>query len=1038
MNNRNISILIAVIILSVFNLSFAAENVKNKSDQVQISEDENIKANKATLDKAVGAMNNKDYQSAIVYLTAYINSKPKKYEAYKLRGDSYYALREYDLAQQDYQTAIDLKAADDKLMTGTKYVSAVILGADKQEQLQNPELGNLYGRLMYAQKAQNDYNYEVSYSKAVQYNSHIYLPQPKKEEIARINFPQKYGKVMNPQGIDETIYGAYDDIENEKYTDVIFKSQKIISNYPDYYLGYYLYGIGLNGLEKDEDAIVAFNKAIEKNSYDFESMASLGNIYFDRAQVTFSQDDARKSKEYFNRALKYNKNCYLYHFYIGMNELQLGNNEVAITEFNKAIKIKPNDYNSIYYKSIAQYLKGDYQEVIDSATRLLYKHVSNYNSVLYLRALAQYKLKNYDKSNADLDTILGNFGDIYNADIRVISPKEQTLDNYVYYLKARISQTQGDGAKSDLATAYKNPIIAQLDKARAALEPYEKKLQAKEITLNDYNQYNAFYESSFPKLLQSNVVITETDVDNQYDYIRTTFDDMGLSFVYTNPDYKLSTIKDYPYRKYSNKISKENLAVVDSQASQEVKQDVKEKEKVTPELKTQVAPEELLISDNENSLAKILASNSYGMLGPVLEESSGVSENVAEKITTISEENAQNVQKIVEEEKHSDVIKSASEAVSEKVADKVSEESAPKEAVSEKVADKVSEETAPKETLSEKVADKVLEEPAPKETLSEKVADKVSEETAPKEAVSEKDSVIEKIEKEPTVVKVQHTPENVNEKHANINQEELGLKRSGEPEISEKDEVIVLDKNAISQVVKKESDSQTSDFNLGLDKQYDIAKEVDSKSVMPPVTLPEEKIKNVNIEQKEETPVVNVPQMNEIVSGEKSQQIENDKIQLKDQQVATEVQENKQEDSAQLALRPKAVEESAEKTDEIVDLKAQAKALKQQQKIEKAKIKAEEKLRKQQEKAKIKAEKEKAKAEIKAQKEAAKMEKAAQKAQQALKKEELKVQKAKDEELSKIEKMQNVVEKVLDEKYNIEEPEIPVSKKKTVIKELEK
>ena len=57
----------------------------------------------------------------------------------------------------------------------------MVLGADKQEQLQNPELGNLYAALMYAQKAQNKPEYETSYSKAVEYNSHIYLPQPKKK-----------------------------------------------------------------------------------------------------------------------------------------------------------------------------------------------------------------------------------------------------------------------------------------------------------------------------------------------------------------------------------------------------------------------------------------------------------------------------------------------------------------------------------------------------------------------------------------------------------------------------------------------------------------------------------------------------------------------------------------------------------------------------------------------------------------------------------------------------------------------------------------
>ena len=70
-----------------------------------------------------------------------------------MRGDAYYALRRYDLAEKDYQTAVDLKAEDDKFITNTKVITAAVLGADKNDQRQNPELGNLYAKLMYAQKA---------------------------------------------------------------------------------------------------------------------------------------------------------------------------------------------------------------------------------------------------------------------------------------------------------------------------------------------------------------------------------------------------------------------------------------------------------------------------------------------------------------------------------------------------------------------------------------------------------------------------------------------------------------------------------------------------------------------------------------------------------------------------------------------------------------------------------------------------------------------------------------------------------------------
>ena len=159
MNNKKTKLCLLMLVMflgacEVSNTVLAKE--ENKPVAISEVNQEEVKANKETLEKAEQALSNKDYQSAIVYLTAYINSKPKKYEAYKLRGDAFYALHQFRLAEADYQKAIVLKADDDKFVTGTKVLSAVVLGADKQSQYQNPELGNLYGRLMYAQKALNN------------------------------------------------------------------------------------------------------------------------------------------------------------------------------------------------------------------------------------------------------------------------------------------------------------------------------------------------------------------------------------------------------------------------------------------------------------------------------------------------------------------------------------------------------------------------------------------------------------------------------------------------------------------------------------------------------------------------------------------------------------------------------------------------------------------------------------------------------------------------------------------------------------------
>ena len=604
MKKKKLGILLLIMMLGVCSSAFAqADAIKDKSVEKPVQEQdrsqktvenkvqptsETTLKNMDTMEKAHYAISIKDYQSAIVYLTNYITSKPKKYEAYKLRGECFYALRQYKLAQNDFQTAINLKTSDDKFITGTKVLGAMVLGADKQEQYQNPELGNLYGQLMYAQKASNSSTYEASYQKAFEYNSHIYLPQPKKEDIAKINCPQKYGKILNPQGIDEYIYGAIEDIEKNNYSDAVSKSLYVIEKFPRYYLGYYLYGVALAGVDQGKEAVEAFESALKHNPYDFESLASLGKIYYNDAEKTFSFSDAEKSISYFEEALKYNPNCYLYYYYIGLNNLLMNNYDAAVSGFNNAIKFKSNDYNSMYYKLIAQYVQGDYNAVIEGTTRLLYRHVSNYNSVLYLRALAYYKIGAGDSALVDIERIHNNMNDIYNADLKNLSPKEQTLNSYLYYLKAQILRDKGYGTKADFDKALANPIIAELSKIEISMRQYSKSLSNSNVSMDEYNKYKQLYNNQLESLLKNTHTVTYDDINNQYDYIRTAFDSLKISFAYMNPDYKI--VKG---------IDNINTAV--------------SADKNNKVLKQATSPDETLIVDNKSSIAQMLASQSLNV-----------------------------------------------------------------------------------------------------------------------------------------------------------------------------------------------------------------------------------------------------------------------------------------------------------------------------------------------------------------------------------------------------------------------------------------
>lgn len=838
--------------------SVYAEDTTSETTEISV-----IKGNKDAFEMAENLIGQKNYQEALKYLDAYISSKPKKYEAYKLRGDAYYALRRYNLAEKDYQTAIDLKTDDDKFVTGTKVLSAVVLGADKQEQLQNPELGNLYAKLMYAQKAQNKTSYESSYAKAVELNSHIYLPQPKKDEISQINCPQKYGKVFNPQGDDKFLYDAINDIENGNYRDSVFKSQYLITNYPDYYLGYYLNGVALAGMEQDEEAIVAFNNALKKNPYDFESLASLGQLYYAQAEKTFSVDDAKKSTEYFRQALKLNPNCNSYYFYIGLNDLLQGKVSSAIENFDSAIKLKSNDYNSQYYKIIAQYINGDYSSVVSGAGKLLYRRVSNYNSVMYLKALAEYKQGQNDLALEDLEKIYNSTTDIYNSDVRYVSNKEKTLLGYCYYLKALILAQKGMGTKSDMAEAYSNPIIAQLAATEKMLNTYKPEFVNGKVSLEDYKKFNNAYNSAVGLLKQSNIVITPEDIDTQYDYIRTTFDDLGVTFVYKNPNYKISAIDNYVFKKYSSKLSVEDFQTLSEGVAEDEVLALRPKTNDTPVLTQQTSQEVLLGDEKTTSIAQILATQSLIPMAVPQELQHKVEniepasienaqhienqpQNVQEPVISVAENSSDKTEKIEEKPEAENITKTQEPQKIEKssesikiVADEIKDSpdftiSYPKEETEiKKLKENVIAESKPEsepiqivaqpnsqvEKQEEPLVVKAPEQIQPEEQNSEKIAANnddmavnlpLFDETKPVVDANEKESLQEQQKPEMKVV----------EKHADINSEDFGV-TPVKPIPKEENPEDVVELEPQSFLYKAEKQVPTASFDIKYPKQVE-------------------------------------------------------------------------------------------------------------------------------------------------------------------------------------------------------------------------
>lgn len=812
-NKKNLGLILGLV-LSLYTIypAYAQEDtvvVEQESSQ-EISE---VKVDKETPEKVLELINKKDFEAALPLLNAYIAAKPKKYQGYKLRGEVYYALRQYDLAVQDFQKAVDIKTDNDKLATGTKVLSAVVLGADKQEQYQNPELGVLYAQLMYAQKAVNNNLYEVSYKKALEYNSHQYLPTPKKEDISKINCPQKYGKTFNPKGVDAEIASIIEDIEKGHFSEAAYKLPKLTAEYPNYYLGQYLTGVVMHGMEQEQEAVTAFNNALKLNPNDFESYASLGLLYYEEAAKTFNKEYAQKSIDNFKKAIALNPNCHTYYFYLGLNQLELGKYDIAVENFKKALSIKNNDYNSMYYKSIAQYLQKDYYGTISETTNMLYRRVSNYNSVLYLRALAYYKLKNEEAAFADIEKIHQNLNDIYNIDIKPLTPKEQVLNCYLYYLQSRITRDNGMGAKSDLQKAYKNPVIALLDTRK-----------------NDFEH--------------ANFKLTNSDIENQYEYLVTTFDDLGVDFEFLNPDYKIIAKKQNIPSETPEKIA------VNTQEPQKVQEEVSNEKLQKEETETQET--ETLTTEPE--------------ITQQVPESEKEVATVAEETPIVSEEKVEEI--ILPEREIEQVLKS------EETQEKPLQENAENSPVTVYdpytlifASDNEQKEEVPvseKKEIAEEVSDTEkaeIQEAEPQE-IPESSA-KPEESEVSKVEQQENDPQIRQVEQiqdiEDTVtteIKEEPAPENipvedkktqapVKEKFANVNLAEFEVKTKKLPEFKEEDEVIFLEPDSLFK--KQEQKVQESLNNLSLVPATNVQPK-DEKLALPSSPAKDsEKLVDVNI-----------------------------------------------------------------------------------------------------------------------------------------------------------------------------------------------
>ncbi|MDJ0799544.1 MAG: tetratricopeptide repeat protein, partial [Calothrix sp. MO_167.B12] len=187
-------------------------------------------------------------------------------------------------------------------------------------------------------------------------------------------------------------------LENlERYEEAIASYDKALEFQPDYYLAWYNRGVNLENLERYEEAIASYDKALEfQPDYYlawYNRGVNLGNLgRYEEAIASYDKAVAikpDKDEAWYNRGIALGN---------------LGRYEEEIASFDKAVAIKPDKDEAWYNRGIALGNLGRYEEAIASYDKAIEIKPDNdsawYNRGTVLDELGRYEdaIASYDKA----------------------------------------------------------------------------------------------------------------------------------------------------------------------------------------------------------------------------------------------------------------------------------------------------------------------------------------------------------------------------------------------------------------------------------------------------------------------------------------------------------------------------------------------------------------------------------------------------------------------------------------------------------------
>jgi tetratricopeptide (TPR) repeat protein len=240
----------------------------------------------------------------------------------------------------------------------------------------------------------------------------------------------------------------------------------------DYY--YYLRAYTFSDMDKHSDALEDINRAIEYNPRD-------GRYYITRGDSYAGMGMEQEALIAFTKAIELLGSSDHYPYYArGLTYFRLGKYQEAIADCTKAIELSPNHFHSYYYRGQSYSEIGKCQEAVDDHTRVIEINPRVYKSFIY-RGILYMRLGMPDKAIEDIDYILK----LGSTDANTLG----TLYGYrgaAYRLKGASNESYYKQALADLTRAIEyRPIALWFDQRAILYEAMAKKVLRRSVK-NEY------------------------------------------------------------------------------------------------------------------------------------------------------------------------------------------------------------------------------------------------------------------------------------------------------------------------------------------------------------------------------------------------------------------------------------------------------------------------------------------------------------------------------------------------------------------------